>query len=1223
MTEKRYCIMCGMEIESDDPDEVFCPRHGKQASPPQNQQRVQPKSPHTSRLPDTKLWKPGDIILDAYEVKGKLGKGGFGQVYRVHHRGWNLDLAVKRALNLDESNKQTFIDEAEKWIDLGLHPHILSCYYVRLIDNFPHTFAELAEGKSLHHWIIGNGFNLYAGDLGQVLNRILDIAIQFAWGLAYAHEQGLVHQDVKPQNALMTLDGILKVTDFGLAKAGKLSPTGSTLVTMGGYTPAYCSPEQANRQKLSQKTDVWSWAVSVLEMFNGRITWAGGQIADSALESYLKQSGDPHIPRMPNELTDLLRDCFRREPDRRPADMMTIAKRVIQIYQGVADRTYPRKLPKQAEMRSDTLNNKALSMLDLGRDSDAVASWQASIHNDPHHLETVVNFGYWQWQNGNQTDQTYLEQLNSVRAAHPKHASMDWYFGLVQAEIGNLDLAIPALKNAWQRDEWQAGLLLAASLKCRDESNNAHKVLEELWSTYQSDISQKMDADSIDEVWSDLSRKKFPWRRCDLTLGGKAYRNEYGLISIAPDGRYALVGAASAPLLFDLAEKRQIATLKKRYSLTTSIVGLGLSHDGSRAATLVNDKSILLWDALAGKVIRKIKGLPEYPGENAFSKDLKYLVYLDALHQLCLWDLEKGDCILKLQIPVALPERGVMMTRLLAMDADARFCLLIMRDELFGIELPQGHLMFQQKLPKDFVRHVVLTPDGLFALMGGDKGEIWLWDVQKMSHKALEGIEHHISCLAITPDARYGVSCSRGEYLTKDNTLRLWDLHEERCIWTSPQQEEDIYAVAISDDAKYVYSYSDYGPLRRYVVEAGMERNAREYSPLPHAFAIPLSGSQAVEILEQSRNLKKQVEEFETTEQWQKAYQLLRQVQQESLDPWEETTMEALHRVGAHGKRSGLHAAALKQQLEGHSGRVFCLANLPGSQEVLSGGDDYQLRRWDLGSGECISVIDCNKTSIKTIAIDPQERYALIGGGGMNIYGDFLIRVLDLDRNRIVSKVNLTQRMTHDLSFGKDARMAAAVSDRFLFIFNPLEGSLTHRLKGHAIRIGGKRDSAGTPICIAFFPDGRHVLSGGDDQAICMWDLTSSRKPIRRFQASRGHVEKVLVMPGGDKILSAHSDHFLRVWQISEDKPLMEIDTGGRVEGFTLTKDGRFVFSCGEDNTIKIWDLKTLERCHILEGHSNMVSDLTLALDECCLISGSWDGTLGIWFLDWEFKYKR
>jgi len=1216
MTEKHYCIICGKETQSNDPDVVFCPDHGGPGQGPSPVLQSQ--------------WKKGNVILDNYVVRGKLGEGGFGQVYLVHHMGWNLDLAVKKPRAdkfKTEREKSNFIKEAETWVDLGLHPHITSCYYVRLIDDMPHVFVEFVEGGSLGSWIRGNKGNLYVGNPQAVLGRILDIAIQFAWGLGYAHNQNLIHRDVKPDNALMTLDGRLKVTDFGLAR-GKESVLGGgkqdaqIKIEVSGiaYSPYHCSPEQVVGKVLSLKTDIWSWAVSVLEMFNGRITWAGGQIADSALETYLRHGGESNIPPMPASLVEILRDCLQRDPENRHRDILTVAAQLVRIFLDETGQNYPRKMPKHAELHSDNLNNKAVSMLDLGRNSDAAANWQASITNDPHHLETVFNYGYWQWQNGRQTDQKFLEQINSVRAFHPEHANLDWFSGLVHAEIGHLDNAIPHLKKSWQRNEWQAGLLLVDCLKSKGELREARKILEKLWSDHRSSVSRKLDAGGEDAIWSQISSNRLPWRRCDLKLGGKAFENRYGLLSITPDGRYALVCVASAPILFDLVEKRQITTLKKGYGLTTSIVGLGLCRDGKRAATLVDDKTILLWDAFTGKVVKKIKGLPEYPGVNAFSHDLKLLVYLDALHQLNLWDLEKGDCVLKLQIPVDLPERGHMMTRLLAMDADARFCLLIMRDELFGIELPQGHLQFRHKILKDFVRHVTLTPDGSFALMGGDKGQIWLWNLHEMSHQALDGIEHHITDLAITPDARYGVSCSRGEYLTKDNTLRLWDLNEKRCIWTSPQQDEDIYAVAISEDAKYVYSYGDYGPLRRFKVDAGLEKNASEYSPLPHAFATPLSGSQAVEVFEQSQNLKDRAFELEKAGNWQKAYQLLRQMQQESLDPWDDSTLASLFRVGEHGRRSGLRAAALRKQLSGHSRRVFCLAHRPGQLEVLSGGDDYQVRRWNLNSGEYSSVINCDKTSIKSIAVDPRGQYAIIGGGGMNIYGDYLIRVLDLIQNRVVSKVNLSNHMTHDLCFGYDENIAAAVSDRFLFIFNPLDGSLYHRLKGHAIHVGGKRDSAGTPICTAFFPDGRHVLSGGDDQTICMWDLNTGKR-IRRFQAPRGHVEKVLIMPGGAQILSGHSDHYLRVWKVDIEKPVLEIDTGGRIEGFTLTSDGRYVFSCGEDNTIKLWDLQTKEQCGLLEGHTNMVSDLTLVNEERWLVSASWDGTLGIWNLDWEFSF--
>src|SRR6266851_2154727 len=93
----------------------------------------------------------------------------------------------------------------------------MSCYYVRRLGGIPRVFAEYVEGGSLKDWI--DSGKLYEGGAEQARERILDIAIQFAWGLHYAHEQGLIHQDVKPANVMMTPDGTAKVSDVGLARA--------------------------------------------------------------------------------------------------------------------------------------------------------------------------------------------------------------------------------------------------------------------------------------------------------------------------------------------------------------------------------------------------------------------------------------------------------------------------------------------------------------------------------------------------------------------------------------------------------------------------------------------------------------------------------------------------------------------------------------------------------------------------------------------------------------------------------------------------------------------------------------------------------------------------------------------------------------------------------------------------------------------------------------------
>ena len=142
---------------------------------------------------------------------------------------------------------------------------------------------------------------------------------------------------------MITKEGTAKVTDFGLARAKIIDdknfsagPGETITVKAVGLTPEYCSPEQALGKKLSRKTDIWSWAVSVLEMFTGGVTWRGGQLAGMVLENHLNQkSQDDTVPEMPEELGILLRKCFINEPEKRPESFEVIEKKLTEIYKSI------------------------------------------------------------------------------------------------------------------------------------------------------------------------------------------------------------------------------------------------------------------------------------------------------------------------------------------------------------------------------------------------------------------------------------------------------------------------------------------------------------------------------------------------------------------------------------------------------------------------------------------------------------------------------------------------------------------------------------------------------------------------------------------------------------------------------------------------------------------------------------------------------------------------
>ncbi len=410
-------------------------------------------------------WNVGDVILDLYKVTDILGEGGFGKVYKVRHQGWNIDLAVKipkPEIIAAAGSVENFEREAETWVNLGLHPHTVSCYYVRRIDESPTVFAEYVAGGSLHDWIESR--RLYGGGANVSLRRILDIAIQFAWGLHYAHEQGLIHQDVKPGNVMITAEGVVKVTDFGLAnvqnaaaiannheetpQAGKVYDSTLMVAGSGAMTPAYCSPEQANGDNLTRRTDLWSWALSVLEMFQGERTWQHGAVAAGALEYYLESVCEySQLPQMPILLAQLLRRCFRENSLERPHDMLFVANELQDIYHSIVGKAYLRQLHKTGRDIADSLNNRALSLLDLGKQSEALQLWEQALKVQPHHPESTYNRGLILWRMGRINDDVLIVDMEQVQQSHKGNWVADYLIAEVHLERDDCKAAIRILES--------------------------------------------------------------------------------------------------------------------------------------------------------------------------------------------------------------------------------------------------------------------------------------------------------------------------------------------------------------------------------------------------------------------------------------------------------------------------------------------------------------------------------------------------------------------------------------------------------------------------------------------------------------------------------------------------------------------------------------------------------------------------------------------------------
>ena len=452
---------------------------------------------------EIRIWKPGDLLLgQKYQVLElapgvPYAEGGVGMVHRVHHLEWDIDFAVKSpkpAFVLSESGKQSFEHECKTWMDLGLHTNVVTCYFFRRIGGIPRVFAEYVADGTLKDWIADG--RLYQGTTEEILERILDIAIQFAWGLDHAHSKGLLHLDVKPGNVMMA-KGTAKVTDFGLAKAigeGSEKADGLSSQACDGMTPSYCSPEQydafsryqdetktnvqgtvprtqndflssddgdpaelitaTQTPEITKQSDIWSWAISILTMFHGRSPCRkGGQTAAEVFEVFLKMAPSEKRPVIPSKMVELLRHCFQKKPADRPASMGIVADRLVEIYREVFGKSYPRTKPADTASNAESLSNRAISMLDLGKTREAVKDIHKAAGMCSWHPQITFNAAMIDWRFGLISDMQALDRMDELTKHNAQDPYSHYALGLLQLERANPRGALLSLGKAVELDD--------------------------------------------------------------------------------------------------------------------------------------------------------------------------------------------------------------------------------------------------------------------------------------------------------------------------------------------------------------------------------------------------------------------------------------------------------------------------------------------------------------------------------------------------------------------------------------------------------------------------------------------------------------------------------------------------------------------------------------------------------------------------------------------------
>ncbi len=261
--------------------------------------------------------KEGVFLGKRYEILGRIGSGGMADVYKGKDHKLNRYVAIK-VLKSDYRNDQVFIQKflSEAQAAAGLmHPNVVNVYDVGQDRGLFYMVMELVEGITLKDYIERKG-KLSA-------KETISISIQMVTGLQAAHNHHIIHRDIKPQNIIISKEGKVKVTDFGIARATTATKTISTSV-MGSVH--YTSPEQARGGAVDEKSDIYSVGITMYEMITGHVPFDGDSTVSVALKHLQEEMVSPaeEVPDIPYSLECIIMKCTQKNPERRYHDCASL-----------------------------------------------------------------------------------------------------------------------------------------------------------------------------------------------------------------------------------------------------------------------------------------------------------------------------------------------------------------------------------------------------------------------------------------------------------------------------------------------------------------------------------------------------------------------------------------------------------------------------------------------------------------------------------------------------------------------------------------------------------------------------------------------------------------------------------------------------------------------------------------------------------------------------------
>jgi WD40 repeat protein/serine/threonine protein kinase len=1160
-----------------------------------------------------RVWKKEEVIKQKYWVR-EYREMDRGIMYEIRYLPWNLDIAVisPYVSALQGDNLARYKKACEQWIGLGVHPTIITAYFMEDIDEMPRLILQVPPVWNLKEWILEKDVHSFV--------QSLEVAMQICVAMDFIHRRNIVYRGLRPENVMISEDNRLKLIFPGLPrKVGEITPQeadplllkknnipmreGDSLQGDVFGCPLYMAPEQwLTPGGGGKEADIYAFGALLYELIcqvPPFVPPKGDKRSPLLAYKMMHLYDAPPDPQAlkgetPRLLTDLIHACLSKDAGKRPRsfrEMLLILRKSFHEICGREALYFP--IPEEM-LEPDNINNRAMVLMGERNEKNEKGKEALNLLKDliqkyPSHPEGRINLEVLKLEQGEQTKESTILHLQDLITSNvdKKHLSKVIMWAMVQGgEMSHvhslLDKTDPVTKeSAWLQN--MKGILLQ-KMESPSQSLTA----------FEKSIAQEYFR------WEYLYNLGVAWfRQGKQKEAEEFFEKAAGLssdprITVAHSVVFSVQGKTkeTEEILLD-AYRRMPESFWVTYHMGALMGSMGLRVPGFDShATDLEQAMKYLGEAMKyAPGLKRIRDAYVECARRADRKvDLPSLLFRDPPSK----DEREMGTLWKVRCYRTLREHKEQVTSI-AVSWNGKYVvsgasddMVILWDCLTGkcLAFLRGHM--------DMIRAVSISAEGSVALSASKDGTLRLWQVPGgQCLQVLKGHEGEVYGARVSYDGNIGIS--GGE----DRTVRVWDLRSGECRMTMKGHRSRVSSVSISNDARYALSGSIDRTLRLWELSSGnciKTLKGHEGEVLSVAmtadgkFALSGGSDGTVRLWDLDQNICIRV-------------------------------------------------------LEGHSKEVFSVDISPDVRFALSGGFDETVRLWDLGLGECISVLGGHQGSVFAVAMLPDGRFGLSGSRDKSVrMWEWLEEMLPLVHSIAPYALASSERAQKEIAaealyrdlmkkarealYGKDAKSAYSFLRNAMELPNHAKDPDAFTLIGECARFDGKRQALRAVWCSASMEghndwvhsvamDGanQYGLSGGSDTNLRLWDLATG-EIVRTLSGHGREVTSVCISYDGKHALSANRDQSLRLWDLADGQCLQVMKGHSHdVTSAILSHDAKFAMSGSLDNTVRLWEMSSGKCLGALSGSEGVVYAVAFSADYRVGFSVGADRTLRLWDL--------